>query len=169
MLDKFDLSTFPFWAYGASLLHLQHLFCKFLLFLCQDFFHSGSFSFPFGPPEHPPPPKGSVYSQLTKRVKHYNYCRCWNVDPIFLRRRLPLGYICNTFLLATGQLFPSSAYFNSIADLMEREYALMLKVSQQACANLKQMTCNWSYFHRLYISCSRITVCLAVSCESQLF
>lgn len=84
-------------------------------------------------------PQGSVHSQLTKRVKHYNYCRCWNVDHIFLKRRLPLGYICNTFLLATRQLFPSSAHFSSTVELVVREYALMLKVSQHFCANMKQM------------------------------
>lgn len=119
------------------------LYIPFLFFPCKDFFHSWFFGFPFGPLDrlllNPPLPQGSAHSQLTKRVKHYNYCRCWNVDPIFLIQRLPLGYICNTFLLATRQLFPSSAYFSSAADLMVREYALMLNVSQRSCAKMTQM------------------------------
>lgn len=45
--------------------------------------------------------------------------------------------MCSTFLLATRQLFPSSAYFGSAADLMVREYALMLKVSKRGRANFE--------------------------------
>lgn len=101
------------------------------------------FGFPFAPLEQPPPghhlPSRDVCIHNSQKVKQYNYCRCWNVDPIFLIWRSPLGYICNTFFLATRQLFPSSVYFSSTADLMVREYALMLKVSQHGCVRRTQM------------------------------
>lgn len=123
---------------------------------------------PLNPPPLPQSLRKACIHSFAKRVKYYNYCRCWNVDPVFLTRRLPLGYICNTFLSATRQLFLSSAYFSATAELMLREHALMLSVSRAQSRQHAADDYNWSYFHRLAVACSRITVCPAFECENTL-
>lgn len=130
---------------GASLLHPRHLLLLYMsVFSLPGFLPLGVFLvFPFGRLEHhllplSPPGEARIHSSRKER----NITTLADVEkliPSFLYGDYRSARFCSAFLLAAKQLFPSSAYFSPAAALMVREYALMLQVSQRACANSKQM------------------------------